>query len=188
MAEPIRSLPLTYDDYLRLPEDGPRYELIEGELLMTPAPTVTHQTLLGRFFVAISIFLAKSPLGRILFAPVDVVLSPANVVQPDLLFIAKEHYDRITEPGIQGAPDLVIEILSKRSRRHDEVTKLRLYAKFGVAEYWIADRFAAAVRVYRLEGDRYRLATERKGEAGGRLTSPLLPGLEIDLAELFAGG
>src|SRR5262245_32396106 len=154
MAEPIRSLPLTYDDYLRLPEDGPRYELIEGDLLMTPAPTVTHQTLLGRFHLAIGNFLASSPIGRVLLAPTDVVLSPTDVVQPDLLFISEAHYDRITDPGILGPPDLVIEILSEDSRKRDEVTKLRLYAKFGIPEYWIADRFMAAVRVYRLEGDR----------------------------------
>ena len=147
MAEPLRSLPFTYDDYLLLPEDSPRCELIEGEFLMTPAPTVTHQTLLGRLFAAIFNFLTTSPIGTVLVAPTDVVLSKTTVVQPDLLFVAREHQDRIAEDGVHGPPGLVIEILSTGSRHLDEVTKPRLYAQYGIPEYWIVDPFREKVRV-----------------------------------------
>ncbi|MEP7011817.1 MAG: Uma2 family endonuclease [Acidobacteriota bacterium] len=185
MAEPLRSLPFTYDDYLLLPEDSPQCELIEGELLMTPAPTVTHQTLLGRLFAAIFNFLATSPIGTVLFAPTDVVLSETTVVQPDLLFVAREHRNRIAEDGVHGPPDLVIEILSTGSSHRDEVIKPRLYAQHGIPEYWIVDPFHEVVRVFRLDGDRYRKVVELRANAGERLTSSLLPGLAIDLGEIF---
>ncbi len=185
MAEPLRSLPFTYGDYRLLPEDGPNCELIEGEFLMTPAPTVTHQTLLGRLFAAIFNFLATLPIGTVLFAPTDVVLSEITVVQPDLLFVARDHSDRIAEDGVHGPPDLVIEILSSGSRHRDEVTKPRLYAQYGIPEYWIVDPFREAVRVYRLDGGRYRKVAELRAAAGDRLVSPLLPGLAIDLGEIF---
>lgn len=185
MAEPLRSLPFTYDDYLLLPEDSPQCELLEGELLMTPAPTVTHQTLLGRLFATIFNFLATSPIGTVLFAPTDVVLSSTTVVQPDLLFVAREHQDRIAEDGVHGSPDLVIEILSTGSRYRDEVTKPRLYAQSGIPEYWIVDPFREGVRVHRLETGGYRKVADLSAAAGDRLASGLLPGLTIELAGLF---
>ncbi|HEV7667647.1 MAG TPA: Uma2 family endonuclease [Thermoanaerobaculia bacterium] len=188
MAEPLRSLPFTYDDFLLLPEDSPQCELLEGELLMTPAPTVTHQTLVGRLFATIFNFLATSPIGKVLFAPTDVVLSKTTVVQPDLLFVAQEHQDRIAEDGVHGPPDLVIEILSTGSRYRDEVTKPRLYAQFDIPEYWIVDPFREVMQVYWLEGDRYRKVVDLSAAAGDHLTSLRLPGLAIDLAGLFGQG
>jgi Uma2 family endonuclease len=185
MAEPIRSLPFTYDDYLLLPEDGPRYELIEGELLMTSAPLMGHQRLSSRLNVRIGSFVEREALGELFAAPTDVYLSPTNVVQPDLFFVAKEHSDRITRACLEGPPDLVIEILSDSSRQRDEVVKPRLYARFGIPEYWIFDRFRESVRVFRLVAGTYRKHAELSAEAGDRLATPLLPGLEIDLAELF---
>ncbi len=185
MAEFLHSKSFTYDDYLLLPEDSPRCELIEGEFLMAPAPTVTHQTLLGRLFATIFNFLATSPIGTVLFAPTDVVLSETTVVQPDLLFVAREHQDRIAEDGVHGPPDLVIEILSTGSRHRDEVTKPRLYAQYGIPEYWIVDPFRETVRVYRLEGGAHRKVAELSAATGDRLTSALLPGLTIELVGLF---
>ena len=128
MAEPLRSLPFTYDDYLLLPEDSPRCELLEGELLMTPAPTATHQTLLGRLFATIFNFLSTSPIGTVLFAPTDVVLSETTVVQPDLLFVAREHQDRIAEDGVHGPSrfgdrDPLYELPA--SRRGDQAAAVR---------------------------------------------------------------
>lgn len=184
MAEPIRA-PLTYDDYLLLPEDGSRYELIEGELLMTPAPLISHQRLSIRLSNRIGPFVERQNLGELFAAPTDVYLSHVNVVQPDLLFIAKEHSDRIVRACIHGAPDLVIEILSEGTRRRDEVTKLRLYAQFDVREYWVFDPFREGARVYRLKDGVYEQAANLSAEGGDRLTSPLLPGLELDLADLF---
>lgn len=184
MSEPLRSLPFTYDDYLLLPEGSPRCELIEGRWHRTPAPPVTHQTLLGRLFATIFNFLATSPIGTVLLAPTDVVLSNTTVVQPDLLFVAREHQERIAEDGVHGPPDLVIEILSAGSRHCDEVTKPRLYAQFGIPEYWIVDPFREAVRVYCLESGGYRKVAELLASAGDRLTSSLLPGLTIELAGL----
>ncbi len=120
-----------------------------------------------------------------LFAPTDVVLAETTVVQPDLLFVAREHQDRIAEDGVHGPPDLVIEILSTGSRHRDEVIKPRLYAQHGIPEYWIVDPFREAVRVYRLESGAYRKVAELSAAYGDRLASTLLAGLPIDLAGLF---
>lgn len=162
-----------------LPEGGPRCELIEGEFHAIPTPDLAHQTQLGRLFVTLFDFLATSPIGQVLIGPIDVVLSETTVVQPDILFVSREHADRIAEEGIKGPPDLVVEILSADSRHHDQVTKLNLYAQNGIPEYWIGDPVRESVRVYRLEGGAYLEIAELSD--GDRLTSPLFPGLTIDL-------
>ncbi len=175
----------TDEDYLDLPDDGRRYELVEGDLFVTAAPFIRHQTVSGNLHLLLAPYVREHRLGQVFFAPTDVVLSDATVVQPDLVFVATEHQSRILEAYIEGAPDLVIEILSEKSRRYDERTKKQLYKKFGVPEYWILDSEFETVKVYRLGLRGYGKAIELAAENGDRLTSPLFPGLAIAVAEIF---
>jgi Uma2 family endonuclease len=185
MAVQDRIRKLTYNDYARIPDDGKRHEVIDGEHYVTPAPSLWHQRLIARFFRWLDGFVFRNGLGEVLFTPCDVVLSWNDVVQPDLLFISKERAGIAGKENIRGAPELVVEVLSKSTRRLDEHVKLRLYERFGVREYWIVDGFRMAVSVYRLSDGVFHLAFELSAGAGDVLTTPLLPGLEIPLAEIF---
>jgi Uma2 family endonuclease len=185
MAKPAPALQLTYEDYRHLPADGKRYELIAGDLSVTPAPTPRHQLAVGKLHLLLAPFVLAHGLGQILLSPVDVLLADSTVVQPDLIFLAREHLALIGERCVQGAPDLAVEVISESNRRHDEVIKRHLYARFGVAELWLVDPALETVKVYRLEGSAYRHAAELSAEADDRLTSPLFPGLEIAVAEIF---
>ena len=174
---------LTYEDYVLFPEDGLRHEILDGEHYVTPAPFIRHQLVSGRLHSRLGPFIEKHRLGVVLYAPVDVILSPHDIAQPDLLFISHERAGILTEPNVQGAPDLVIEILSKKTRRRDEHLKLELYGRYGVLEYWMVDPERRGTKIYRRDGGRLRLIAEVS--VGGALTTPLLPGLEIPLAEIF---
>ena len=176
--------PWTYDDYLHFPDDGKRYEIVDGEVYVTPAPNLRHQDIVGLLYRRIADHLDRHGGGRVFFAPVDVVLSPTNVVEPDIVFVADADRDRITAANLQGAPTLAVEVLS--DPRHDRVRKRQLYARFGVAEYWIVDPEGERVEVYRLDGQQYPTPTLL--EAGTELTTGLLPGFSIDVAALLAAG
>lgn len=179
-------LKLTYQDYLHFPEDGNRHELVEGEHVVTPAPNTRHQIVHANLFRILSAFVHAGKLGRLLSAPTDVVLSETDVVQPDLLFVAREHLDRIGEANLRGAPDLVVEIISEATRRRDEVLKRHLYERAGVAEYWMVDPVVEAVKIFRRTADgRFQREAEARLETADTLRSPLFPGLEIPLAEIF---
>jgi Uma2 family endonuclease len=179
------ALKLTYDDYLDFPEDGRRHELLDGEHFMTPSPGTRHQAIVLNLALAIGNHLRREPAGRLLLAPIDVVLSNLDVVQPDLLFVSTARQSLVTERYVSGAPDLVAEVLSDTSRRRDEVTKRKLYARFGVREYWVVDPEIETVRVLHLAEDGYREAAMLSHEAGGVLSSDLLPALAIPLADIF---
>ena len=176
----------TYEEFMTLPEGGPfRYEIIDGELYMTPSPTPRHQKISGNLFALIWTFLRSNPLGEIFSAPCDVVFSqdPLQVAEPDLVFVSKAHASIVTEKNIQGVPDLVVEILSEGTSNRDRRQKLSLYERFGVPEYWIVDPKAETAQVVRLSDGRYGTCLEfRKEDA---LDSPLLPGLSIPLAQVF---
>lgn len=179
------STKLTYEDYAAIPEDGLRHEIIDGEHYVNPAPFTKHQATSRRLEFALLKYLEQRRIGTVFHAPCDVVLSNVNVVQPDILYIANEHEQIITEKNIQGAPDLVIEILSESTRRLDEITKRNLYERFGVAEYWVVDPVEDTVKIYRLTSGRYDRVAEISTETGGRLESPLLPGFGMDIAAVF---
>ncbi|HEV3454943.1 MAG TPA: Uma2 family endonuclease [Thermoanaerobaculia bacterium] len=185
MASIDARLKLTYDDLELLPNDGKRHEIIDGEHFVTPSQTPRHQDVAGRIYFHISVYLRQHPLGWVYLAPVDVVLSPIDVVVPDLLFISNERRSILTAENVQGAPDLVIEVLSDGTRRTDEVLKRKLYERFGVVEYWVADPEVDRSRIYRSEDDIFGRAVELSAEAGDSLTTPLLPGLAVPLAEIF---
>lgn len=174
----------TYEDYLTLPEDK-RYEVLEGDLLVTPAPSARHQQILLELAIALSTFVKSQGMGQVLPAPVDVVLANDTVVQPDLLFVAQGRKDIITKSGgVHGAPDLVVEILSPATASRDQVGKRKLYGKYGVREYWIVDPAAQSIEV--LIPGTAGLDTWRVFPTGSALTSPLLPGLSVALTDVFA--
>jgi len=173
------NLKLTYEDYLLLPE-GTRYEIIEGELFMTPSPRTVHQRLIVKLFRIIDNFVRGKNLGEVFVAPYDVVLSKHDIVQPDILFVSKENSHLITELNLQGAPDLVVEILSPSIEDRDSILKKKLYAAFGVKEYWIADPAKKSVKLFNLGKKGYMDV-----ETGNILKSLLLKGLEIDISGLF---
>jgi Uma2 family endonuclease len=176
---------LTYEDYLLFPEDGLRHEIIDGEHYVTATPFFRHQNAVGELFLRLAVLTKSHDLGTVILSPFAVLLSQHDVLVPDLLFVRKENAERITEEGVQGPPDLAVEVLSKSTRRRDETLKLQRYETFGVREYWLADPVRKTVRVYRRQGDRLGLAADLSAVAGDCLTSPLLPGLEIVLAEVF---
>ena len=172
----------TYKDYLQLPEEK-RYELIEGEFFMVPSPNYYHQVISKRLFRVLDDYVRKFELGEVLYAPLDVVLSEENVLQPDILFISKERFSIITDKSIQGAPDLVIEILSSATADRDKGLKQKLYANYGVQEYWLVDPDKRVIEVMTLgEG-----GFESTGiyQEGAILKSPLLRGISIKVSEIF---
>lgn len=172
----------TYEDYLKTPEDK-RYELINGELIMTPSPVPGHQLISVELLFRLKKFAVENNIGKVMHAPCDVYLDNENVVQPDILFISKDRLGIIGEKNIQGAPDLVIEIISENSVYRDMVQKKRLYARFGVKEYWIVLPEEEEIEVYILKDNTYQLYdTYRKT---GILESPSLEGLKIVLKEIF---
>jgi Uma2 family endonuclease len=118
-------------------------------------------------------------------APTDVVLSEIDIVQPDLLFVSRARTSIITEKNIQGAPDLVVEILSESTRRTDEIIKRKLYEHHGVHEYWIIDPEVETIKIYRTTGQGFQQSIELTVEAHDRLTSPLFPEWELPLQDLF---
>jgi len=186
MAFPT-ALKFTYDDYLLFPDDGKRHELLDGDHVMSPAPTTKHQKISGNLFWLVETYLRRTKIGRLFSAPTDVVLSDVDVVQPDLLFVSSARHAMITETHIHGAPDVVIEILSASSRKTDEIIKRKLYARHGIPEYWIVDPELETVTVYRLTAaGGYVRAAELSREAGDVLSTPLLPDLTLSLADIFA--
>ena len=175
---------LTYEDYLLFPEDDDlRHELIDGEHEVTPAPGRRHQQVLANLFLLLGSFVREQGLGEVYFAPFEVKLSHWSAVQPDLLYVSRARAEAFTERGVEGPPDLVVEALSPSTRRRDQTRKLALYEKHAVPEYWILDHERTRVLVYRLHGDHYDPPEELLPPAV--LRTPLLPGLEIPLAEIF---
>ncbi|MDO8141240.1 MAG: Uma2 family endonuclease [Candidatus Brocadiales bacterium] len=172
----------TYEDYLKTPEDK-RYELINGELIMTPSPIPNHQRISGKLEFVLRKFITENNLGEVFDAPCDVYLDNENVVQPDILFISKDRLDIIGEKNIQGAPNLVVEIISENSVYRDMVQKKRLYARFNVKEYWIVIPEEEEIEVYILEDNAYQLYCAYKKTE--ELVSPSLKGLKIALKEIF---
>jgi Uma2 family endonuclease len=171
----------TYEEYYRLNDDQ-RYEIIDGDLLMAPAPDTWHQDWLGGLYHIIDSHVRKNNLGRIFIAPVDLVLDMHNTVQPDLIFISSANAGIIQRRGIFGVPDLLVELVSPSSVRRDRYEKKELYARFGVKEYWIGDPANKALEILTLEKGAYQL--DSCAEEHGKLTSMILPGLEFDIAEL----
>ena len=173
---------LTYQDYVELPDDK-RYEIIDGELYEMTAPTVRHQVLLGNLFIIFKPHVRSRRLGSVYMAPIDVIFAEDAIVQPDLVFVSEARRHIMQDHAIVGAPDLVIEILSPSTVAHDRNRKADLYARYGVAEYWMVDTETETIEVRRLRDGEY-------GDAeiydSGFVCSPLIPGLEVGLDDVFA--
>ena len=174
----------TYADYLETPE-GERYELLDGELTMVPAPDIPHQDSSINLSADLKFLVRRTGIGRVLAAPTDVYFTDTDVVQPDLVFVSNERAGIITDANIRGAPDLVIEILSPSTEERDRVFKRALYARHGVREYWLVDTRRKTIEQLLLDGDDFRLAGVFG--AGERLVSPTLGGYALDVSAAFMG-
>ena len=171
----------TYEEYYKL-DDDQRYEIIDGNLLMAPAPDMWHQEWSRELTLLIATHVKRQKLGKVFVAPFDVVLDPENTVQPDLIFISSANLGIIQHRAIFGTPDLLVELISPSSVRRDRYDKKELYAHFGVKEYWIGDPANKALEILTLKNGRYEL--HGCAEVKGQLTSLVLSGLEFDLTEI----
>ncbi len=172
---------LTYEDYASFPDDGIRRELIDGEVHVTPSPVTRHQRIALRLARLLADHVDEHNAGEVFIAPYDVVLSPHDVVQPDIAFVARTDAGVVTEANIQGPPTLVVEVVS--DPRTDRVRKRDLYARHGVPEYWVVDPDADRVEAYRLGGSSYPKPSIV--EPGETLACASLPQLVVDVAALL---
>ncbi|MCU0490905.1 MAG: Uma2 family endonuclease [Chloroflexaceae bacterium] len=170
-------------DYEQLPEDGLRYEIVDGELHMAPAPNTGHQTSSGLMFYYIMQKVQLAGLGRVFSAPFDVELGPDTVVQPDIVVVLHNSAASITEQRIVGPPDLVVEITSPSTASYDRREKHDAYAAAGVREYWIADPASRTIELFILDGASYRLDHVYRGQAV--LPSSVLPAWDVVTERLF---
>jgi Uma2 family endonuclease len=177
---------LTYDDFVLFPDDGKRHELIDGAHYVTPSPNTRHQEISGRIHYLIADWLEDHPVGRLFYAPFDVVFTMFDVVEPDLLYMSHGRARQVlTEKHVTGPPEIVVEIASKGTRRRDETIKRRLYERSGVSEYWVVDPTVESIRVYRRSGARFAKPVELSRALGDVLRTDLLPGLDLPLASVF---
>ena len=174
---------MTYEDYAALPDDGRRYELHDGELSVTFAPGRTHQAIVGRLFAIMLEHVTTRELGEVYVSPFDTILSNTTVVQPDIVFIANERLAILAERGVEGAPTLVVEVISPSTARIDRVTKLALYARHAVPHCWIVDAAARTIEAYELEGAAYRIGVKWDGRKV--VTLAPLPELALDPTALW---
>jgi Uma2 family endonuclease len=172
----------TYEDYEKLPEGAP-YQLIGGELIMTPSPVPYHQIISRRIEFELIKFVEERKLGEVIDAPMDVYLSETETYQPDIIFISNERLNIIGDKKIEAAPDLVIEILSESTAYYDLKHKKRVYEKTGVKEYWIVDPMEKGIEVYENVSGEFKIfgqATEK-----GRVNSKLLEGFSVEVEKVF---
>lgn len=181
---PPGKIVLTYDDYCELPNDRNRYEILDGELFVTPAPRINHQRISNRLNRVLDDHVIANRLGEIFVAPTDLMLAPTTVVQPDLIFVGNDRLGIITDRAIEGTPTLVVEILSPTTQQTDRVTKAQVYAKHGVPHYWLIDPGQHTFEAYELAGDHYVIIESMKNQ--DEFHPSLFPGLTIRLANLWA--
>jgi len=159
---------LTYEDLVNLPEDGKRYEILDGDLVVTASPITRHQRVLGNLYAVLRTHVRANGIGEVLFAPIDVLLDRHTIAVPDLVFVSKDRSAIIQRHGIVGAPDLLIEILSPSTAVRDRDTKAKLYARFGVDHYWIVDAESEEMQIYTRDGAVYRQPVIHRGRTIAR--------------------
>ena len=185
MATPTvsRPPPLTYADYCLLPDDGKRYELIEGELFVSPSPSTRHQTVSRRLQFALMETLEKPGLAQIFNAPTDLLLKDTTVVVPDLVIVGADRFPIITRRALEGPPDVVVEILSPSSLDRDGYIKRKLYESFAIPEYWLVDPEQGLITVYRLDEGTYGIRA--RYDRASVLECPEFPALRVTLLDVF---
>ena|SRR5947209_8109628 len=174
----------TYKDYAALPDDGRRYEIVNGVLFMTPSPSEWHQTVVIRLAHYLLVHVEFTGFGRVYVAPFDVELAPDTVVQPDVLVVLNANRDRITKSRIIGAPDLVVEVASPGTAKHDRFAKREAYVLAGVPEYWMVRPGEGTVEVLVLEKGAYRSLGLFEGQMV--LTSKVVPDFPVRVEQFFA--
>lgn len=173
----------TYDDYAAIPEDGKRYEIVNGVLYMSPSPSWSHQEIIGEIFAHLRTYLRTTELGGVFMAPIDVELAPNTVFQTDVVVLLKTSHKKLKERHIVGAPDLAVEVVSPTSETHDRHRKIAAYARAGVPEYWIVDPDSRTVEVLFLESGEYHSQGVYRGKA--TLPSQIVPGLLVHVEQFF---
>ncbi len=178
--------PLTVENYKLLPETGPRYQLIQGDLYMAPAPNRFHQEISRNLQFELHSYLKRNPIGKLFNAPFDVYLDEINVFQPDILIVLNERLGILTEEGAEGAPELVVEILSPKTRRLDLVNKKQEYARAGVKELWIIDPEPRSIMIHQFDFRRSRKdpAARRRGQPLDGSAARIQPCHGNDLREM----
>jgi Uma2 family endonuclease len=174
---------MNYDQYCLLPEDGNQYELVHGVLIVTPSPNRQHQRILMALSAELYQFVIRNSLGEVYVAPLDTIFDQYTVVQPDILYICKERLPEVAKERIEGAPDLVVEILSPSTAQKDRKLKLAVYAEFGVREYWIVDPKTSTLEVYELTGGALRRV--RTFAPGEMFECGLLSGFHFPVEQIF---
>lgn len=182
MARSMLERRYTYEDLAHFPDDNLRRELIDGELIVTPAPRTRHQAAAGELLVELMLWVRQHG-GKVYTAPLDVKFSDDTVLEPDVLFIRAEHLDRLHEKFVLGAPDVVVEVSSPSTRRLELVRKREVYERFGVSEYWYVDLEQDCVHVYRLRDGAY--PAPRILARGDTLTSPEVPAFSLAVTDLL---
>lgn len=176
----------TYEDYLQLPDDGQRYEIIEGVLYVNAAPSFDHQSIVDEISFALNVYVRQKKLGKILTAPIDVRLSAlTHPVQPDVIFLSPEKIPAKGAKFVPEPPDLVVEVLSPSTYRYDQSVKLDAYEAAGVREYWIVDPKAEDVTVYTLPENEAVYVFQGQFTATEKIDSPLFPDLDLRAQTLF---
>ena len=175
---------LTYEDFAALPDDGKRYELHEGELSVSPAPSHQHQRIIGRLFLILAPHVEALGRGEVLLSPFDCIMTNITVVEPDLVYVDDERRRLMSERALEGSPSLAIEVLSPSSINIDRRRKMALYAAHDVPWYWIVDPDARTIEAYRLDGTAYRLDGTLEGAAPRAL--PPFAELILDPAVVWA--
>ncbi|MEW5694303.1 MAG: Uma2 family endonuclease [Candidatus Hydrogenedentota bacterium] len=173
----------TYQDYVQFPDNGKRYQIIQGEVYMSPAPVPYHQRIIRKLGKIIDEFITRSNLGEVFYAPCDVVFSDENVVQPDIFFISTAKLSIITDKCIEGVPDLIIEITSPYTQKIDKLLKKRLYEIYRVQEYWIVDVDKKTLQIFSHTGKAYEEIGNYK--VGDIVRSELLKDIAFSLTEIF---
>lgn len=174
---------INYDQYCLLPEDGNQYELFDGELVMTPSPSTRHQQIVGRLFAQLMAYVQANSLGEVFLAPLDTIFDQYTVLQPDILFVSRERVAEVVKERIEGAPDLVVEVLSPSTFYKDLRRKMAVYSQFGVREYWIVDPEKLTIELYQRSGEVLQLA--RHFASQETFQSPLFPGLQLAVSSIF---
>ncbi|MDY7031282.1 MAG: Uma2 family endonuclease [Thermodesulfobacteriota bacterium] len=172
----------TYEDYLRLPEGSP-YQLIGGDLIMVPSPTPYHQRISRKIGAILLQHIEENDLGELLYSPIDVFFGQEHTFQPDIIFISKERLSIIGDVKVEGAPDLVIEILSPSTAYYDLGTKYEVYEKSGVKEYWLVHPDRKSIEVYENRNEKFHRVQAVTQQ--GIIQSKLLKNVTVDLKKIF---